>query len=163
MKIRNLLLSCLAAGAALYVGAALAGINYVQKDDGTACFRQDTSQADIVCFGSVAGTLTVSQGSTSAGVLNQFIGVPRLAAWTIGASINGTTASHTLGHFNYIDATPAGEWVGTTNVTDSTDTAIIFPLSGNTASLKLAIVDAAVAGNGADNTLAGGDEDWTAD
>ncbi len=109
---------------------------------------------------SVAGNITIplpSNGGTGDSI-NKFVGVPKISGWSTGTGVNGTTASHTV--TGYIDETPAGEWVGTTNVTDSTESTIFRKGTG---SLKLAIVAAAVAGNGADNTLAGGDEDWTDD
>lgn len=164
MNVRKTILGAFAAGLALFVGAALAGVVFVQKDDGQACFQQSNSTGirDIACFAALSGSLQVTEGSTSAGVLSQFRGLPKLATWTIGVSINGAASSHTLGHFNYIDATPAGEWVATTNITSSTEGAIIYA-PANAKSLGVAVVDAAVAGNGVDNTLAGGDEDWTAD
>jgi len=104
------------------------------------------------------GTVTVSppaNGGTG-DVVNKIVGIPKLGAFALGASTNGTT--NTVG--GYIDDTPAGEWVGTTNVTDATE-ATIFRKGA--ASLSLSFAAAAVAGNGADNTLAGGDQDWTDD
>lgn len=103
-------------------------------------------------------TLSVPTNGGTGNAANQFIGVPKIAPWSTGAGVAGNASSHTVG--GYIDETPAGEWTGTTNVTDSTEATIFRKGTG---SLKLAFTAAAVAGNGADNTLAGGNEDWTDD
>lgn len=104
-------------------------------------------------------TLALPTNGGNADADNQFIGIPKIAGWSVGISLNGTTTGGVVS-VDFNDETPAGEWVGTTNVTDATDSSIYRK---GTASLSLAVIDAAVAGNGADNTLAGGDQDWTDD
>lgn len=122
--------------------------------------------ADFASTVAIAGDVTLSGTDTdvtlsettdggNAGAVNQFIGLPRLGAFAIGAMTDG---SETV--TGYIDETPAGEWTGTTNVTDSTESAIYRK---GTAALELNFTSAVTTGNGADNTLSGGDEDWTDD
>ena len=76
------------------------------------------------------------------------------AGFSLGTMTNGTT--NTV--IGYIDETPAGEWVATTNITSATDTSIFRVGS---ASLRLTVGSSPANGNGADNTLS--NEDWTAD
>lgn len=113
--------------------------------DGTSNFAGDVTHPSL------------SDGGNAEAV-NEIIGVPKLLGFAVGTMTNGTASSKTV--TGYIDETPAGEWVGTTNVTDATESTTYRK---GTASLSLLFAAAAVAGNGADNTLAGGDEDWTAD
>jgi len=101
-------------------------------------------------------TLNVPDNGGNANVQNQFVGVPKIVGWSVGASVNGTAQTVT----GYIDETPAGEWVATANMTSATDST---NYRKGSASLKLTVGATPVDGNGADNTLVGGDQNWSAD
>lgn len=115
------------------------------------------------------GTLTQTGAQTSAadynledissggdaGARNTIEGLFKIKMVTLGVLSNGSNTINTA-----IDESPAGEWTATSNVTDSTDSTI-FRHESN--SLKLVFTTSAVAGNGADNPLGGGDEAWDAE
>lgn len=116
-----------------------------------------TYQSTITSSGNANDvTLAVPTNGGNANVQNQYVGVPKIVGWSVGASVNGTTNTVT-GH---IDETPAGEWVATANVTSNTDAT---EYRKGTASLELVVGATPAAGNGADNTLGGGDQNWTDD
>ncbi|MCC6490681.1 MAG: hypothetical protein IT364_24560 [Candidatus Hydrogenedentes bacterium] len=136
------------------ITATVAELNYTDVTPGAVT----ASKAIVANSAGKIDAITLfppTNGGTG-NVVNKFTGIPKLAGFAVAGSTNGTT--NTVGA--YIDETPAGEWTGTTNVTDSTESTTFRK---GTASLKLAFTAAAVAGNGADNTLSGGDQDWTDD
>jgi hypothetical protein len=139
---------------------AAGGFVLKEKDDGSICF--ESTGVPVYEAWCLAGngdvTINARPDNGDRADITELTGRAKIRSWSTAVSVNGTT--NTIGGLIYTDETPAGEWVGTTNVTDSTATDH-FRIGA--AALKLAVVDAAVAGNGADNTLAAGDQDWTAD
>lgn len=141
--------------------------NYTFPGSGTIAFTSGGAlslPANVTL--TAAGTNTLSGATTASGGLTTtdgdggnggyptgIVGYHKMAPWSVGASVNGTTAGVKVGH---IDETPAGEWTGTTNVTDATDSSTFRK---GTASLSLAFTSSAVAGNGADDDAS--NEDWT--
>ena len=103
-------------------------------------------------------TLNVPTNGGNANAKNEYVGIPRIAGFATGTGTNGTAASKTV--TGYIDETPAGEWTATANITSNTDAT---EYRKGTASLELVVGATPAADNGADNTLSGGDEDWSAD
>jgi hypothetical protein len=83
-------------------------------------------------------------------------GIPKIAGFSLGTGNDGSETVTT----DFMDETPAGEWTATANVTDATEATVIKMGVG---SLSLTYTAAVVAGNGADNPLGSGDQDWTDD
>jgi hypothetical protein len=122
------------------------------------------------------GALTASAGATFSGAnkdvtlsadstggnkmaVNQFIGVPRITLAGLGQIANGTT--NTVITDIGDSETPATDWTAinaNTTMSNNTD----FFRQG-TASLKMAVLATAVAGDGCTNALASGDQNWTDD
>ena len=101
-------------------------------------------------------TLAVDSTGGNAGVVNEFVGVPKIRLRALGILNN---ADQLKGP--YTDDTPAGEWTAhDADCVVSTDTSYY---KVGSASLKLAFTDTAADGDGATNALGGGDEDWSAD
>jgi len=101
-------------------------------------------------------TLSVPTNGGDAAAVNQFVGVPKMALVSTGAGVNGTTNTVV----SFIDDSPAGEWTATANITATTDST---NYRVGTGSLQLVVGATPAAGNGADNPLTAGNQDWTAD
>jgi len=118
-----------------------------------------TNSSTITSSGNAVDlTLSAPTNGGNADAKNEFVGIPRIKGFVTGAGTNGAAAGKTV--TGYIDETPAGEWTATANMTDATD-AVNY--RKGSASLKLTVGATPAAGNGADNPLAGGDEDWSDD
>ncbi len=94
---------------------------------------------------------------SNAGFVHKLVGIPKISPFAIAT---GKAASETVNTDFGDSQTPNTDWTQTTNITTADDTTIWRKVS---ASLKLTVGAAPVAGNGADNALSSGDQDWSAD
>lgn len=104
-------------------------------------------------------TLSVPTSNGNAGVVNQFIGIPRIKNVGIGTMVNGTTQTVTVDIGD--SETPSVDWTAVdADVTVSDDGTYYRQ---GTASLKLVVATTADDGDGVTNALATGNQDYTDD
>jgi len=104
---------------------------------------------------------TLSADATGGNALakNEFIGLPRITMVALSTMANGTT--NTVLTDIGDSETPATDWTAITGNTVMSNDGTYY--RQGTASLKMAISSSAAVGDGCVNTLASGDQDWTAD
>jgi len=108
-----------------------------------------------------AADVTVSADTTGGNALavNQFIGVPRIDLRGIGTMANGTTNTVIVDIGD--SETPATDWTAIDADTVMSNDSSFY--RQGTASLKMAVATTADATDGATNTLATGNQNWTDD
>ena len=97
-------------------------------------------------------TLPVATGNGDTGVVNQFIGVPRIKLVALSTMTNGTTHGQTV-----MDDTPAADWaaVDVTEPPTDTEDATIYRVGSK--SLKLVWLDTAADGDGVTDAISSAD------
>ncbi len=88
---------------------------------------------------------------------HRIVGIPKIAGFSLGTGNDGSETTNV----DFGDSeTPNTDWTQTANITTSDDSATFRKGS---ASLKMVIGTTPSAGNGADNALGTGDQNWSAD
>jgi len=92
-----------------------------------------------------------------AGLQHRIVGIPKISGFSLGTGNDGSETTNV----DFGDSeTPNTDWTQTANITTSDNTTI---WRKGSASLQMAVGASPAAGNGADNALATGDQDWSGD
>lgn len=123
--------------------------------DGAADFDNTVSLDGAV---TVTADVAVTVGDGANGDLKELTGLWRVRDWSVGASVNGTSQQVTTDLMP--DTTEDANWTATTNMTVAESTTL--ERVGSSA-LQITVGASPADGNGADNTLTSGNQDWSAD
>lgn len=113
------------------------------------------SADDIHLVGDVA--IEQLTGNGNGDDINQFVGVVKSSGFALGSVIADGSETVTT---DYGGDIPSDEWTATANMT-AADDSVTVRKGGN--SLKVTVGASPAAGNGVDNVLAMGDQDWSGD